>query len=71
MTRDGYLQSRNMALMAQSRHGKDITGAYNFIRRAMYASADEALREVLEGHGQEHHAGAREEYEDFKAEGYE
>ncbi|MGB1698091.1 MAG: hypothetical protein ACPHK8_06800 [Thermoplasmatota archaeon] len=71
MTREGYLQGRNMALMAQSRHGKDITGPYNFIRRAMYASAEDALRETLAGLEEKHHAGAREEYADMIEEGYE
>lgn len=71
MTREGYLQNRNMALMSQSRRGKDITGAYNFIRRAMYTTAKEALQAVLDGFEEAHHAGAKEEYEDFVAEGYE
>lgn len=59
-----------MALMVQSRHGKDITGAYNFVRKAMYASAEVALAAALEGLDAKHHEGAREEYVDLLAEGY-
>lgn len=70
MTREGYLQGRNMALMAQSRHGKDITGAYNFVRRAMYASAEAALEATLGGLEPEHHVGAQQEYDELIAEGH-